>query len=265
MAGSTSMKLANIGCGTTIHEAWENYDFAPSLDGVMEINLLGKLHLPDSAYEAVYSSHVLEHLPRSRLPAVLREFRRILRKGGILRVAVPDLEKIAELYLESLHGSLRGEGAALARHEWMTIELLDQMTRPFPGGYMGRLLSSRPLPEREFIEQRIGQEGKRWLETIDRSAPIEASQVYEAPPISAADEIAFRATGEIHRWMYDRVSLARLMTGAGFAGIRVCGAAESSIAGFSGYCLDTDELGETRKPDSLFMEGVKADSDKTLP
>ncbi len=68
---------------------------------------------------------------------------------------------------------------------------------------------------------------------------------------------AFRALGEVHNWMYDRVSLRALLQSVGFAEVKACGAAESSIPGFAAYGLDTNPDGSTRKPDSLFMEARK--------
>ena len=67
----------------------------------------------------------------------------------------------------------------------------------------------------------------------------------------------FRLSGEVHQWMYDRVSLGRLLTSAGFSEVRVCQAQDSAIADFASYQLDTDEAGAVRKPDSLFMEARK--------
>ena len=45
--------------------------------------------LPEAAFDAVYLWHVLEHLPATR--AVLPDMRRILRPGGLLVIAVPNL------------------------------------------------------------------------------------------------------------------------------------------------------------------------------
>ena len=74
-------------------------------------------------------------------------------------------------------------------------------------------------------------------------------------PARTAEEIGrFRLGGEVHKWMWDRVSLTRLLLSAGFTEVRVCPATESAIAGFAGYHLDADAGGRTRKPDSLFIE-----------
>ncbi len=54
--------------------------------------------------------------------------------------------------------------------------------------------------------------------------------------------------------MYDRHSLARLLLEVGFVKPTVFSAAESQVGGWGAFCLDTEEDGTVRKPDSLFME-----------
>ncbi len=67
----------------------------------------------------------------------------------------------------------------------------------------------------------------------------------------------FRLGGEPHRWMYDRLSLARILTTAGFGNVRVICASESAIPDFALYNLDTEPDGTVYKPDSLFVEATK--------
>lgn len=65
-----------------------------------------------------------------------------------------------------------------------------------------------------------------------------------------------RTSGEVHRWMYDRFSLGRLLREARFDEIAVSTPDMSRIPGFAAYELDV-VAGVVRKPDSLFMEGVR--------
>lgn len=257
----TSSKL-NLGCGATYHPAWDNYDFAPSAPAVKQVDLSRKLPFDEAAYKACYMSHVLEHLPRERVPGLLSEVFQLLKPGGVLRVVVPDLETIARLYLAELEAAGAGDPVAADRHEWMTLELLDQMTRSFSGGFMGRTMRSRPLPHRSFIESRIGWEGNNWLSSIDgagdpQSQAIARDDIYKVQSIGREAESSFIQSGEIHRWMYDRVSLGRLLHASSFTDVRVCQADESRITAFVSYRLDTDETGAVRKPDSLFIEASK--------
>lgn len=73
---------------------------------------------------------------------------------------------------------------------------------------------------------------------------------------AAVREGLFRDGGEVHRWMYDRFSLARALREVGFASIQRRLAGESDIPGFPRYELEIIN-GRERKPDSLYMEGRK--------
>ncbi|MEO5375314.1 MAG: methyltransferase domain-containing protein [Alphaproteobacteria bacterium] len=54
----------------------------------------------DGRCQEVYASHVLEHLRyEDELPQALKEFFRVLRPGGVLRVAVPDLDFLCRLFV----------------------------------------------------------------------------------------------------------------------------------------------------------------------
>ena len=62
------------------------------------MNLLRPLRMPDGGVDAVYFSHVLEHLHLDEGHRLLRECFRILRPGGAVRVVVPDTEAYVENY-----------------------------------------------------------------------------------------------------------------------------------------------------------------------
>jgi len=52
----------------------------------------------DETVDLIYNCHVLEHFHRNKTLKVLIEWYRVLKKGGVLRVAVPDFEKLSDLY-----------------------------------------------------------------------------------------------------------------------------------------------------------------------
>jgi predicted SAM-dependent methyltransferase len=54
----------------------------------------------DGSVDDLYASNVLEHFPIPRTIDVLKEWRRVLRPQGILRVSVPDFEACVKLYLK---------------------------------------------------------------------------------------------------------------------------------------------------------------------
>jgi predicted SAM-dependent methyltransferase len=250
--------LLNLGCGEVFHPAWINVDFRAVSPQVIAHDLHQPLPFADASFTAVYSSHLLEHLSRSFAPVFLTECRRLLKPGGLLRVVVPDLETIARLYLENLQGALAGDAQAAARHQWMTVELLDQMVREEPGGEMVKHWMQDPLPAEEFILQRCGWELRRFLQA-HRSQPGKKGHRAQAPfrRRSPGQITKFRQSGEVHKWMYDCYSLPRLLQNLGFTDCKCCAANQSLIPNFNSYCLDLNHDGSVRKPDSLFVEAVK--------
>ena len=63
-------------------------------------NLKYGIPFQDSSVDFIFSSHVLHHLYREEALALIREALRVLKPGGTMRIAVPDLEVIVGLYLE---------------------------------------------------------------------------------------------------------------------------------------------------------------------
>ena len=68
--------------------------------------------------------------------------------------------------------------------------------------------------------------------------------------------------GEVHQWMYDRYSLRELLLEAGLTSPRQVRADESQILDWSSFGLDAEPQGIAHKPDSLFMEAIKAAAGK---
>lgn len=54
--------------------------------------------IADGSAELVYASHVLEYFDRSEVTDVLAEWSRVLGRGGVMRIAVPDFEALAAVY-----------------------------------------------------------------------------------------------------------------------------------------------------------------------
>lgn len=106
------MKL-HLGCATKALTGFINVDIRdmPGVDMIDDISRLKKF-LDESA-DLIYVSHVLEHFGRREYKEVLKRWHAVLKDGGVLRIAVPDFEKIVEHYnenhdLELLRGFLYG-------------------------------------------------------------------------------------------------------------------------------------------------------------
>jgi SAM-dependent methyltransferase len=218
---------------------------------------------------------VLEHLTRDCAVGLLAECHRALRPGGTLRLVVPDLEAIVRHYLRLLESADAGAAEAQSDYDWILLELFDQMVRTESGGDMHRILASVDVRERKFVKERMGLKGEPavadghgqespvrpgldhyWRRIREEATASFAQLLMGRGARAAVREGLFRASGQVHLWMYDRFSLRRLFERNGFVDVIKCTAIESRIPEFAQYQLDT--AGErVRKPDSLFMEGRK--------
>ena len=87
-----------LGCCKNPLPGWLNTDI--SLRSVYGVYLdAGKsFPLPDASFEYVYSEHLFEHLTYQQGLNMLKESYRILKPGGVLRIATPDLQFLVGLY-----------------------------------------------------------------------------------------------------------------------------------------------------------------------
>jgi len=67
--------------------------------GVAYGDIVTGLPLDDNTVDAIYASHVLEHLSRNDVVRALANTLRVLRPGGFFRLIVPDLEWRARRYV----------------------------------------------------------------------------------------------------------------------------------------------------------------------
>ncbi len=183
------MLRVNIGCGQSPTPGWRNFDNSPSLwlarhpilvSTLRTFRLIDKtqldniafnrrnsidwadatkhVQLADGSVEVLYSSHMLEHLDRAEAISFLKEAKRILRKGGIIRIVVPDLR----LYV------------------------------------------------------------RKYLDNGDADALVGASYLAQPKPKTISEKLKLLIVGGRHHyWMYDGVSLCRLLEQAGFEGANV--------------------------------------------
>jgi SAM-dependent methyltransferase len=88
----------HIGCGKFPRPGWVNLDnkVRPGVDCVADLR--AELPFPDASFDYAVAIHVLPHIPLSGLVAALGRVRRVLKPGGVLRLALPDLEKAIDAY-----------------------------------------------------------------------------------------------------------------------------------------------------------------------
>lgn len=94
----------NVGCGENVRHDFINLDYQwrPNIQLCWDITK--GLPLPDNSIKGIFSEHCLEHIAYFQCCRVLKEFYRILRPGGVVRIIVPDAELYLDLYQKGKQG-----------------------------------------------------------------------------------------------------------------------------------------------------------------
>jgi predicted SAM-dependent methyltransferase len=94
--------ILHVGCGSKVNKVPREYatykearlDCNPQVEPDLLASIVAMPMIADESYEAIFASHVLEHLYCHEVAMALSELFRILKPGGVLDIAVPDLQCI---------------------------------------------------------------------------------------------------------------------------------------------------------------------------
>lgn len=93
------IKRLNWGCGGSGEPGWINSDLKDGPDIEITADIRDGLPLEPDSLDYVVSIHALAMISYPDLVPVLSELRRILKPGGVLRLALPDLDRSIQAYL----------------------------------------------------------------------------------------------------------------------------------------------------------------------
>lgn len=99
------MRKLNLGCGGNILAGWENHD--------MDWDIEKRIPCDDNSIDFIFAEHVVEHTDSPTALRFFDECHRILKSGGVARIAVPSVSQISlradRAYLDWLGKSGFGE------------------------------------------------------------------------------------------------------------------------------------------------------------
>ena len=125
------IKKVNLGCGPIGKEDWINidwgilaflhkYHFVENFLLACKLfpkgynikwpknlflhNCRSKLPFKEGSIDFIYSSHFIEHMRRFETERILKDCYRVLKKGGVMRLVIPDLELLTRKYIEKDKG-----------------------------------------------------------------------------------------------------------------------------------------------------------------
>jgi len=94
------VRRLHLGCGHNLLEGWFNTDRYPRTGESVHLNATHRFPIPDGVFDYIFSEHLIEHMTYPQGQRMLGECFRVLRDGGVIRVATPDMAFLIELYRE---------------------------------------------------------------------------------------------------------------------------------------------------------------------
>lgn len=93
-----SVRKLQIGAHVCVMPGWLNTDLYPQSIRSVTLDATKKFPFPDASFDYVFSEHQLEHIGYEDALVMLSECRRILRPGGKIRIALPSLDQMLQLF-----------------------------------------------------------------------------------------------------------------------------------------------------------------------
>jgi SAM-dependent methyltransferase len=96
---AVKVRCLDVAPGVYPVKGFEGIDIQPR-KGVRHVGDVRRLPFPRNTFKVVYASHIIEHLPWYETEEILKEWARVLVKGGILEVWTVDAYKVARCLVE---------------------------------------------------------------------------------------------------------------------------------------------------------------------
>ncbi len=190
------------GCGLCAPLNWRNFDASPTLR-LQKLPLIGRyfsggdypvfpknveygdivkgLPIQPESCEAIYCSHVLEHLALSDFRLALKNSTTYLMKGGLFRFVLPDLEILAQSYLQS--------------NNWdAAMTFMEQ-------SYLGKKHRARGI--KGFLQEWLGNSGHLWMwdfKAISLELQQTGFQKIRRAEFGDSAESYFKEVEDLGRW-----------------------------------------------------------------
>jgi SAM-dependent methyltransferase len=232
------MSYVQYGCGHCAPSAWMNFDASPRLRlqrlpviarafqrgptvfprNMRYGDIVKGLPVPDDSADAVYASHVLEHLTLEEFRAALRNTLRMLKSGGTFRLLVPDLASVVRFYLARVE---RGDPESC--HWLMRVTDLGWEVRP--RGPKSRLIAALGNGRHCWM-----WDAKSLSTELDRSALLAFVNVNSGIPRTRCSTWWRTSSGLMGAVRWKRENISRLCTSAFLGRSHGPGGANASVA-----------------------------------
>lgn len=97
---TAAVRKLQLGTGTNAREGWFNTDLEPQLPTIYLLDVTKPFPIAGTSFDFIFAEHQIEHVSYPDGCFMLRECFRLLKPGGVLRIATPNLATLLGLYAE---------------------------------------------------------------------------------------------------------------------------------------------------------------------
>jgi SAM-dependent methyltransferase len=221
-----AVRKLQIGAGENPLAGWLNTDLEPVSSAIIHLDALEPFPFADKLFDHIFSEHMIEHIPYRGGLSMLNECFRVLKPGGRIRIATPNIEQIAGLCSPEL----------------------DDQQKAYVRWSMDHLGLYEPRAS-EFQKRR-----PEWA--------LEAKHLQEYFPNEEEDPACFvvnnffRSYG--HQFLYNPATLRAALKAAGFDDVEQCEPGESDEEELRGIETHGQHIGETvNRFETMVLEATR--------
>ncbi len=266
----TDEKNLNIACGSSYvtSNEWINLDFEAVNNDVLQCDILKDLPFKENSISNIYCSHFVEHVPDNKLNELFKNFYKILKSGGRLRIVTPDFNEMCKSYIKAVDENDKDTSS------FIKLEILDQLVRIKEGGQLRKKFKSYFKTNNEkmidLVKFRTGYDVKKY-EVNQKKNIIKSfnERLYNKlrtkyiklvlnllPENFRSQNITFLKTGENHKWIWDYEDLKLSLSEFGFYNINKKTVTSSGIKNFP-FELDIQDGIPKKGIQSMYVEAQK--------
>jgi SAM-dependent methyltransferase len=250
-------RFYNIGAGGFRHPAWTNidklsdwYKQAQGKSVAIDWDLLALTAIPveSDCAEVVYSSHAVEHVPDEAAANMFREAFRILKKAGVLRITMPNIDLHYRAYKVNDKHYFYWTSRYSNPKYYTKINLNAPLNQAsIQQIFLWTFAASASTLHNDGSPERITD---RQLDALFREKPYEEALNYCTSKCLL--EVQHKYPGNHINW-WNRDKTMRMLQEAGFSDVRLSAYGQS----FCPVLRDTLLFDSTHPRVSLYVEAVK--------
>lgn len=95
--GKHGLKKLQIGAQSNSIDGWLNVDLLPKTDEVVYMDATKTFPFEDQSIDYIFTEHMIEHVSFSEADYMISECARVLKSGGKIRIATPNILTVSEI------------------------------------------------------------------------------------------------------------------------------------------------------------------------